>query len=199
MTHTEVLQIAVAAIPYKDPEALSACINADGTVATYSWSDVPEWLTKEGVVLRNRIARAVADTLLSFTQQCEDMGRLAEMDNGVLVRTCRKGQFSVTVIPDKGRTVLYQGPNVSEAIFAWYSALGVKVLVVYHRGDTLYPVPEPGTTCLWVVPTTREVSKSLSPIAAGHVLGIEGNHYQVIETQMAPELFTGTYGPTYVR
>jgi hypothetical protein len=180
MTHTQALEIAVAAIPDKDPKDLSACINADGTVSTYTWPKVPEWLTISGVKLRNRIAQAIKDASLSFTQQCEDTGRLAETDNGVLVRTCRKGQFSVTVI-DKGRTVLYKGPNVSEAIFAWYSALGVKVLVVYHRGDTLYPVPEPETTCLWMVPTTREVSKSSNAIACGHVLGIEGNHYQVIE------------------
>jgi hypothetical protein len=60
--------------------------------------------------------------------------------------------------------------------------LGVKVIVMYHRGDTLYPVPEPGTTCLWMVPTTREVSKSSEPIAAGHVLAIESKNYQVIET-----------------
>ena len=182
MTHTQALEIAVAAIPDKDPKVLSACINADGTVSTYTWPKVPEWLTISGVKLRNRIAQAIKDASLSFTQQCEDTGRLAETDNGVLVRTYRKGQFRVTIVPDKGRNVLYEGPNVSEAIFAWYSALGVKVLVVCHRGDTLYPVPEPGTTCLWVVPTTREVSKSSSnTIACGHVLGIEGNHYQVIE------------------
>ncbi len=178
MTHTQALEIAVAAIPDKDPKDLSACINADVTVSP----KVPEWLTISGVKLRNRIAQAIKDASLSFTQQCEDTGRLAETDNGVLVRTYRKGQFRVTIVPDKGRNVLYEGPNVSEAIFAWYSALGTKVVVLYHRGDTLFPVPEPGTTCLWMVPTPREVSKSLSPIAAGHVLGIEGKNYQVIET-----------------
>ena len=182
MTHTEVLQIAVAAIPYKDPEALSACINADGTVSTYTWPKVPEWLDTSGVKIRNRIAQAIKDANFSFTQQCEDIGRLAETPDGVLVRNCRKGEYRVSLVTGRKRVTLYQGPNVSEAIFAWYSALGVKVLVVYHRGDTLYPVPEPGTTCLFMIPTTREVSKSSNTIACGHVLGIEGNHYQVIET-----------------
>lgn len=36
MTHKEALEIAVAAMPDKDPKDLSACINSDGTVTTYT-------------------------------------------------------------------------------------------------------------------------------------------------------------------
>lgn len=99
-----------------------------------------------------------------------------------MYRRFSNGEYTISTFDGNVSDTLYQGPSVSEAITAWYSALGTKVLVMYKRGDTLYPLPEPGTTCLWMVPTTREVSKSSAPIAAGHVLGIEGKHYQVIET-----------------
>lgn len=119
---------------------------------------------------------------LSFTQECADMGRLAENKQGVLVRTFRKGEYRVTLVPEKGTTILYQGPLVSEAIYAWYNALDIKVWVLYHRGNTLYPVPEPGTTTLWMIPTTRPASKhTLAPVP-GHVLKIDGKNFQVIET-----------------
>jgi len=122
---------------------------------------------------------------ISFTEKCQRLScRMQQLSDAALIRKFTGGQYIIMAVPYGGEPIkyLYQGPNVSEAIFAWYSALGVKVLVVYHRGDTLYPVPEPETTCLWMVPTTREVSKSSNAIACGHVLGIEGNHYQVIET-----------------
>lgn len=180
--HRESLQIAIAAMPDKDPNVLSACINADGTISTYTWPNVPDWLTKEGVRLRNAIAASVKDASLSFTQQSEDKGRLAETEQGVLVRTFRKGTHKVSLIPNEGRTVLYEGPLVSQAIYAWYNAFGIKVWVLYHRGNTLYPVPEPGTTTLWMIPTTRPASKhTLAPVP-GHVLRIDGKNFQVIET-----------------
>ena len=182
MTHEEALQIAMSVMPDKDPAVLSACINSDGTVTTYVWPNVPEWLTKEGVRLRNTIAAVVKDAGLSFTQQSEDMGRLVEIESGVLVRTFRKGEHRVSLIPNEGRTILYEGPNVNEAIFEWYGALGIKVWVVYHKNGTLYPVPEPGTTTLWLVPTTRPASKHSAAPVAGHVLRIDGQNFQVIET-----------------
>lgn len=102
-----------------------------------------------------------------------------------MYRRFSNGEYTISTFDVNVSDTLYQGPNVSEAIYAWYNALGVKVFVMYHKSDTLYPVPEPGTTTLWLIPTTRPVSKHTPTPDAGHVLGIEGKNYQVVEIALS--------------
>lgn len=124
---------------------------------------------------------------ISFTSACSGaMTSWTPIDEFTnMYRRFANGNYEISTFDGNVSTTLYQGPNVSEAITAWYSALGVKVIVMYHRGDTLYPVPEPNTTCLWMIPTTRPVTKNSSSPVAGDVLGIEGKNYQVVEIALS--------------
>jgi len=128
-------------------------IDKQGSILLYH----KDWVN----VLKN--TKITMEPSISFTEMCQRLScRMQQLSDATLIRKFTGGQYIIMAVPYGGEPIkyLYQGPNVSEAIFAWYSALGTKVVVLYHRGDTLFPVPEPGTTCLWMVPTTREVSKS---------------------------------------
>ena len=120
---------------------------------------------------------------ISFTSACSGaMTSWTSIDEFTNMYRRFNGEYTISTFDGNVSDTLYQGPNVNEAIFEWYGALGIKVWVVYHKNGTLYPVPEPGTTTLWLIPTTRPVSKHTPTPVAGHVLRIEGKDYQVIET-----------------
>lgn len=57
--HEQAAQKAIAALPNENPREIRACINPDGTVDTYTFPFVPEWLSKSSKNLRDKIQSAL--------------------------------------------------------------------------------------------------------------------------------------------
>ena len=53
--HEKAAQKAIAALPNENPNEIRACINPDGTVDTYTFPFVPEWLATSSKKLRDKI------------------------------------------------------------------------------------------------------------------------------------------------
>ena len=59
-THQKAVQKAIAALPTEDPSEISAVINPDGTVDTYTSLSAPDWLSYGSRILRNKVAEALS-------------------------------------------------------------------------------------------------------------------------------------------
>lgn len=58
--HEKAAQKAIAALPNEDPREIRACINPNGTVDTYTFPFVPEWLATSSKKLRDKIHNALS-------------------------------------------------------------------------------------------------------------------------------------------
>lgn len=57
--HEQAAQKAIAALPNENPAEVSAVINPDGTVDTYTRLSAPEWLHPNSRILRDKVAAAL--------------------------------------------------------------------------------------------------------------------------------------------
>lgn len=53
--HKKAVQKAIAALPNENPNEISAVINNDGTVDTYTSLSAPEWLHYDSRILRDKV------------------------------------------------------------------------------------------------------------------------------------------------
>lgn len=59
--HQDAAKKAIAALPEENPAEVSAVINADGTVDTYTSLSAPEWMHYNSRILRDKVADALRD------------------------------------------------------------------------------------------------------------------------------------------
>lgn len=58
-THKQALKAAISALPNENLSEISAVINPDGTVDTYTTLSAPEWLSYSSRKLRDKVDAAI--------------------------------------------------------------------------------------------------------------------------------------------